>query len=182
MTKKLRNIMIVFLLSGIWHGAAWSFVLWGAAHGLMLCLENLPAVERLSSRLRWFVTFLFVNLAWVLFRSGSLGGAMQFYRRLFSFTYNGSVWELTKQVRASWNYPLQRIAERMFGAEALPVLFLVLSVLLLLAAAALCCGRNAYDVITEREVSGWQAWGFTALFALSVFSFSGVTAFLYFNF
>lgn len=182
MTKKLRNIMIVFLLSGIWHGAAWSFVLWGAAHGLMLCLENLPAVERLSRRLRWFATFLFVNLAWVLFRSGSLGGAVQFYRRLFSFTYNGSVWKLTEQIRASWNYPLQRIAERMFGAEALPVLFLVLSVLLLLAAAALCCGRNAYDVITEREVSGWQVWGLTALFALSVFSFSGVTAFLYFNF
>lgn len=182
MIKKLRNIMIVFLLSGIWHGAAWSFVLWGAAHGLMLCLENLPAVERIPDRLRWFVTFLFVNLAWVLFRSGSLDGALQFYRRLFSFTYGGSIWELAKQVQASWNYPLQRITERLFGAAALPVLFLVLFVLLLVAAAALCCGRNAYDMIAEREPKDRLVWGLAALFALSVFSFSGVTAFLYFNF
>lgn len=182
MARKLRNIMIVFLLSGIWHGAAWSFVLWGAAHGVMLCLENIPAVERLPGRLRWFFTFLFVNLAWVLFRSGSLPVAQQFYRRLFSFSWNGSVREIAAQIQASWNYPLQRLAEMGFGPQALPELFVVLSALLLILAAVLCRGRNAYDAIAQEGVTDGKVWGLTALFALSVFSFSGVTAFLYFNF
>ena len=88
--KRIRNIMIVFLISGIWHGAAWSFVLWGVAHGVLMCVE--PLFEKLCKWVRWLITFSFVNLAWVLFRSGSISVALQFLPEIiFFFLYGGSL-------------------------------------------------------------------------------------------
>lgn len=85
----MRNIALVFLLSGLWHGAAWTFVIWGAVHGAGLILEQLrkkflptflaPAMGFGS----WGLTFVLVLLAWVLFRAESLGDAAYIYGRLF---------------------------------------------------------------------------------------------------
>ena len=71
------NIVLVFLISGIWHGAGWTFLLWGGAHGLALAAERHLGrrLEALPKALRWGGTFLFVSLAWVLFRAPSLSDA-----------------------------------------------------------------------------------------------------------
>jgi alginate O-acetyltransferase complex protein AlgI len=72
-----RNILLVFLLSGIWHGANWTFLAWGAAHGLFYALsKNWPA------RLAAITTFPFVCLAWILFRANSLADAGYIFRHL----------------------------------------------------------------------------------------------------
>jgi alginate O-acetyltransferase complex protein AlgI len=69
------NIMIVFLVSGIWHGANWTFILWGILHGILLCIDR--AMEDLEKKvpkpIRWFVTFFFINILWALFSSASIG-------------------------------------------------------------------------------------------------------------
>jgi len=76
-----RNVMITMLLGGLWHGAAWRFVLWGGVHGLFLLAERgvralIPPRRRERARgLGVAVTFLLVCLAWVLFRAESLGDA-----------------------------------------------------------------------------------------------------------
>ncbi len=179
--KRLRNIMIVFLLSGIWHGAAWSFIAWGLAHGVMMCVE--PLFARLAKGVRWCITFGFVNLAWVLFRSGSVGVALQFYRKLCSFSYTGHIWELAGQTAASWNYPGKFLIEMGGGTEqAVAVYYLLVLLLLLALAAFLCTKKNAYERVYERELSTVGIWGLAFLFAMSVLSFAGVTTFLYFNF
>lgn len=178
--KRLRNIMIVFFISGIWHGAAWSFVLWGVAHGVLMCVE--PLFEKLHKWVRWLITFSFVNLAWVLFRSGSISVAVQFYRKLFSFSYTGAVWELAGQTEASWNYPGRLLLERV-GAEGLAAGYPMLILLLLLGLSAFFCTRkNAYESVCAREASSVKIWVLALLFAFSVLSFAGVTKFLYFNF
>ena len=71
------NILIVFLISGFWHGAGWTFILWGGLHGLAQIVERLwgEKRERLPKVLRWAGTFLFVNLAWVFFRAPDLASA-----------------------------------------------------------------------------------------------------------
>jgi D-alanyl-lipoteichoic acid acyltransferase DltB (MBOAT superfamily) len=81
-----RNLMITMVLGGLWHGAAWTFVLWGALHGLALCLEHAfgERWERAPKWARWSVTFNFVVLAWVFFRSQSIGDAWTFLGRLFT--------------------------------------------------------------------------------------------------
>ncbi|MFL5540226.1 MAG: MBOAT family O-acyltransferase [Longimicrobiaceae bacterium] len=89
--KTNRNIFLVFLVSGIWHGANWTFVLWGIAHGCLLLGENLWG-RYLSPRLRrpaplWLRqagTFAAVVLTWVLFRANSVADAAWVYRSLFT--------------------------------------------------------------------------------------------------
>jgi alginate O-acetyltransferase complex protein AlgI len=67
-----RNLVIVFLVTGLWHGANWTFVLWGAYHGILLLLERLTGAGR-GSGIRpvpWqTVTVVLVVLGWVLFRA-----------------------------------------------------------------------------------------------------------------
>ena len=67
-----RNLMITMLLGGLWHGAAWTFVLWGALHGAALVFERNTPGGRMPAWLRWFVTFHVVVLAWIIFRSPDL--------------------------------------------------------------------------------------------------------------
>src|SRR4051812_30191486 len=74
-----RNLLITMVLGGLWHGAAWPFVLWGLFHGVGLCLEHAWAGRaRLPGWLRWFVTFHLVVFGWILFRSTSLDAAGTF--------------------------------------------------------------------------------------------------------
>lgn len=75
--KNALNLLITFLISGLWHGANWTFVLWGGVHGVAQIIENF--VHRwhkegiLKSRtIKWMFTFLFCNITWILFRAESL--------------------------------------------------------------------------------------------------------------
>ncbi|MFN8205757.1 MAG: MBOAT family O-acyltransferase [Solirubrobacteraceae bacterium] len=82
-----RNLMITMLLGGLWHGAAWTFVLWGALHGGALVAEHLighDRVERVPAWLRWIVVFHVVVFGWILFRSPDLAIAGAFLGQLFS--------------------------------------------------------------------------------------------------
>ncbi len=85
----VRNLMIIFLLVGFWHGAAWPFVLWGVYNGVLLVVERLTGIARMpDSRLaipRRAFTFLLAVLGWVLFRSLTLGEAADVYQAMFSF-------------------------------------------------------------------------------------------------
>lgn len=92
------NIVIVFIVSGLWHGASLTFVAWGALHGLFQVLERMltPVGKKLrlalrireNSRLlialRWLITFAFVNFAWVFFRADSLRSAVYVLRKILS--------------------------------------------------------------------------------------------------
>jgi alginate O-acetyltransferase complex protein AlgI len=78
-----RNLMITMVLGGLWHGAAWGFVLWGGFHGAGLVAEHaLGGRMRLPGWLRWVVTFHLVVLGWILFRSQSLTLTGTFLSRL----------------------------------------------------------------------------------------------------
>jgi D-alanyl-lipoteichoic acid acyltransferase DltB (MBOAT superfamily) len=88
-----RNLFLVMLLGGLWHGANWTFVIWGAIHGAALVGERVVK-ERWAARgaiglppalvkaLQWFLTFNIVCLAWVFFRSQSVADAMEMLGRL----------------------------------------------------------------------------------------------------
>ena len=80
------NLFIVFLLTGLWHGAAWNFLLWGLMHGFFMILERLGLEQFLKKRgslPSHLYTLLVVMLAWVLFRTPNLHHAWQYYLALF---------------------------------------------------------------------------------------------------
>jgi D-alanyl-lipoteichoic acid acyltransferase DltB (MBOAT superfamily) len=84
--KAARNVMITMVLGGLWHGAAWGFVLWGTLHGVFLVAERpLRGRLRVPAWLRWAIVFHLVVLLWVLFRAQSLTLAGDFYAQLFDF-------------------------------------------------------------------------------------------------
>src|SRR3954470_15290091 len=82
------NLMTVMLLGGLWHGASWNFVLWGAIHGGMLAFERAQGKDsiyrRLPRPLRIAVTFFVVCLSWVFFRAKTLGQALVYMKSLFA--------------------------------------------------------------------------------------------------
>ena len=87
--KHMRNIFVVWLLTGLWHGAAWTFVLWGLWFCLLLLGEKFlwgKHLEKLPSLIRWAYTMFAVILSWVLFRSVDLGQAWAYLRAMFGQT------------------------------------------------------------------------------------------------
>jgi D-alanyl-lipoteichoic acid acyltransferase DltB (MBOAT superfamily) len=82
--RTASNLMITMLLGGLWHGAAWGFVLWGGLHGAALVVEHAwrGRGPRLPTVLAWGATFLFVCLAWIPFRAPDLTTAWAFAERL----------------------------------------------------------------------------------------------------
>lgn len=69
------NTMIVFLISGLWHGANWTFILWGALHGFFMIFDRVfeKVEEKVFEPVRWILTFCTVNVLWLLFRADSIG-------------------------------------------------------------------------------------------------------------
>lgn len=104
-TGHLRNVFIVFLVSGLWHGAALTFIVWGALHGLTFLVERrlrlTPPRAPIAVALRWFVTFHVVTLAWIPFRAQSLRDAVRFLERLLSGA-EGLAWSLSPAVFAAF--------------------------------------------------------------------------------
>jgi len=83
------NLCFVFLISGLWHGASWNFILWGIFHGIFLVLDRLfllKFLEALPKPISVLITFLVVSLGWVIFRIEELPSAMMFYQKLFNFS------------------------------------------------------------------------------------------------
>jgi alginate O-acetyltransferase complex protein AlgI len=84
-----RNLFITMVLSGVWHGAAWTFVLWGAVHALgnfaTRELERTPFyVRRLPTLVKQLFVFVLVTFAWIFFRAGSIGDAWTIVTRIFT--------------------------------------------------------------------------------------------------
>ncbi|HPO07500.1 MAG TPA: MBOAT family O-acyltransferase [bacterium] len=81
------NLTLVMLLGGLWHGASWVFVIWGAYHGLFLAFERWRGKESvyniLPKPVRIAITFVLVLFSWVLFRCPTLEGAVQFFKAMF---------------------------------------------------------------------------------------------------
>jgi len=163
------NLMITMLLGGIWHGAAWTFVIWGALQGIMLCLSKLtlPARDRLIGRLRLpaglvhairvFVTFHLVCLSWVFFRSNTVQDSFHILTHLTT----------------GWPRPFLDVPTMAYGLLGLVVLLAVQ----LLQTRGLVQETLARQVLPVR-------WGVCAfiLFAIVLLGVDGKTQFIYFQF
>jgi alginate O-acetyltransferase complex protein AlgI len=152
----MRNLMITMLLGGIWHGANWTFVIWGAMHGLALTADHrwqrTKAFANVSGggaykTIAWIVTFHFVCFAWIFFRSSSLDDAFQFLSGVW--TDNGAAmtapWTVAPLLLAGAVTHLmpestRRIAGATFDRQAMPAQialgFGALYIILVMAPAA----------------------------------------------
>ncbi|MFP5307094.1 MAG: MBOAT family O-acyltransferase [Gammaproteobacteria bacterium] len=86
--KTYRNLLLTMLLGGLWHGANWTFVVWGTWHGMLLAIERARGVAadvKGFSVSRWALTFLLVIIGWVIFRAPDIASAGRFYAAMAGF-------------------------------------------------------------------------------------------------
>lgn len=81
------NLITTFLLGGLWHGAGWTFIIWGLLHGIALAIHRLwqSLGFRMNKILAWFITFNFINITWIFFRAKDFESAMKVLGSMFSF-------------------------------------------------------------------------------------------------
>lgn len=103
--RKVINTLIVFFASGLWHGARWTYVIWGLLSGIVVCLENLflpylekweeksPKRKKFISFVSVPITFFILCLGWIFFRSDTLNDALLVYQRIFTSFVSGQGYE-----------------------------------------------------------------------------------------
>lgn len=178
--RHLMNLMIIFLVSGIWHGAAWTFVIWGAVHGLYRIIGEITAKPRekllssigLSSEnvvvrcVRTVITFVLVCAAWVVFRANSVSDVGTLFTALFSFRGNLS------ETLAIMELDIYRI-----------LLICISVITLLLLDRVLVWGdeKDRSEVITKNGAFVYFVWAIVICWVL-LLSRDMVSSFIYFRF
>ena len=175
------NTLIIFLLSGLWHGAAWTFVLWGALHGIaMVVCRVLKAHTKRHLPLlpAWLLTFVFVNLCWVFFRAPSIAAAGQLLSRTVMGGFGALPADLTDCFMITEFSCLQQLLP--FSKEAFATVVCIFFVLAALAGAVF--PQNMQQRLKNFQPKPSLCVAATLLLFWSILSLSGVSTFLYFIF
>lgn len=179
---KCRNLFIVFLVSGFWHGANWTFVVWGILHGLAMIFETL--FPKLRFRFEWMnriVTGLFVTLTFSIFRSDNLSDAWMLIQKLFTGGFKGFFAGMCNTLQIMELYPLRKFLELKFP-ELLNPFYITCMLVLLGISMILIQGPKAEDFIKKHGNKKSVLILFAFIFMWAFVSLSQVSTFLYFNF
>lgn len=173
------NNMIVFLVSGLWHGANITFVVWGLCHGIACCCTKAcsKAWERMHSVVRWFLTFSFVNILWVVFRANNLAQAIEFIKKIISFSGGGiseelkQAFVLTEYTLFEQNVILNAIYAQIVGQEWL--VLMAIAFLICLNGKTSLEKANRIDAWTMIRTAIYLVWGIVSMASVVQFIYAG---------
>lgn len=173
------NVMLIFLISGLWHGASWNFVLWGGMHGVFMVITRAfrKFFEKLHPALNWLITFVFVNVAWVFFRADNFAQAFTLLNKAAEWNFNGFDQTFFEVVRSVEITELLEIFSLENGYPPF-----VLTALFLLAFVTVLGCKNSWEKMRDFRPTVLNLGTTLLLLLWSVFSFAGISTFLYFNF
>ena len=160
--RTLFNLMVTFLVSGLWHGASWLFIIWGALHGIAICIHRIWS-KALKLKMPAFpaiaLTFLFVGFAFVIFRAENMAEALKIYKGMFDFS-------TIKMMNSEYWHQCSSSSLFMF----------IVGSLMLFACP------NAATRIDDFKPSVRNAVFTVLLFVAGVFTLNRLSPFIYFNF
>lgn len=163
--RNVWNLFVVWLLTGIWHGANWTFITWGLMYFILLVFEKNTSFDtNKSSVIKHIYTMFFVIMGWVIFRAESLTQAIDYMRRMFSFDFGGDGGVTLFYFQEYWIFLLAAVV---FSLPVIPAI--------------------KRKLASSRSKSVFQACGAVILLALFVISVSYIVKgsynpFIYFNF
>ncbi len=188
--RTYANIMIIFLISGIWHGANWTFIVWGLLHGFLNCLNRIfkKTWEKTNVVFQWMVTFILVDFLWLLFRAESLSQAVYLLKKMMRmdslFVSQGlidsvalteiSFWE-THSFSSAFKYiaeGIQYFYNRIYGLNLWAMLLIAFFIVLNL--------KNTKQITYKR--SFWRSLSIAIMLVWSMASFTGVATYIYAGF
>lgn len=181
-SRMLLNTMIVFLVSGLWHGSSWSFILWGALHGLFCVLTKhfKDFFSKIHPALNWIITFLFINITWVFFRADTISDALSVIKKAFSMDFGTLGYYILNPFKLDG---IEQFFSLYFNKEISLLFFegYFLAFLLISFVIILGC-KNAKEKMEEFKPTVFKILFVTVTLIWSILSMSGMSSFLYFNF
>lgn len=185
------NLMIVFLLSGLWHGAGWNYLVWGAMHGVLYVLTRLwqrqvqphfgygRAARTIMTLVSRIALFLYVSVAWVYFRAESIAQANQ----MLSTAVRGKVQKMSMDLAECFQVDELWYVIKVLHLDNMAYSRYILMWVLLAAGIYLSMiGSNAAQRMERARYRVWTTAVFAVLAVWCVLTFSEVSTFLYFNF
>jgi len=179
------NILIVFLLSGLWHGAAWTFVIWGFLHGVFIVVTRIFQERKASSanskvaqepgRLRNFInvviTFHLVTFLWIFFRANSLNDAYYIICNLFNFNgVNNILWQILHDSKAY------------LGMNMYELIISVLLICFLIIAELSNYRYDALGKLMEKPLCIRWSYYYFIVYLILIFGKFSINSFIYFQF
>lgn len=176
-----QNLLLTFIIGGLWHGAGWMFVIWGGMHGLAMVVHELwhKYGYSLSRPVAWLSTFMFINLTWVFFRARDMSDALKVIKGMLGF--NGLV--LPEKYADSLAFlhtlgvQMGVVYEHIGGKNS--------TTSMLVIAFFLISRKNSQDIVAQSKLNNFTAFSLALFFFLCVLKMGEAkyqTEFLYFNF
>ncbi|NPA81271.1 MAG: MBOAT family protein [Epsilonproteobacteria bacterium] len=174
-----RNLFLTFLIGGIWHGAGWTFVVWGALHGIAMVIHRIWSRFKIKMNrfLAWFITFNFVNIAWVFFRAKDFEDALKVLKGMFALDGVILPYSLSEKFAflADYGIEFNRIMPNIdAGKEVILMLFAVGAVALF--------AKNSYEFLINFKPKRVYLVFTSFLLAVAILKLNQISEFLYFNF
>lgn len=170
------NIMIIFFVSGFWHGAGWTFIVWGLLHGVASVINRFwtRAGFTMNKYLAWFITFMFVNAAWVFFRAPNMDVAFHVLKAMIGMNGVALPQQLYDALNISWNLPtyVYNLSDNFISTSFLLIIALLIAFL----------AKNSLQLRDQFKPNWFNVILCSGLFIYCIFQLQKVSEFLYFNF
>lgn len=177
--------VIVLFISGVWHGASWTFVFWGLLEGIAVAWAQRKHLKLKKSIFTWLCTFLFTVFAAAIFRSESWDVMCRMLKAMFTPSLSRITLELAGAFgRLPEAYAVTKYLE-LKAPNMLNALFLLIFAVLLVIAVVVLHGKNSHEILAEQKKKGYTlsfSIGLALVTGWAVISLTQISTFLYFNF
>jgi D-alanyl-lipoteichoic acid acyltransferase DltB (MBOAT superfamily) len=177
--RTYSNLFTVFLVGGLWHGASWMFIIWGAMHGFAIVLHRAwqKMGQKMNTLLAWFITFNFINITWIFFRAKDWGDAKNVLYGMMGFSgvmlpekYTGKLLFL-HNIGITFGGVFSDI-----NGKAQTIVYIVLAFIITFKLT------NSMEMLRSFQPSRLNLLFTLTIFLAAVSMMSTVSEFLYFNF
>ena len=165
--RTLLNLLIVFLISGIWHGAGWNFIIWGMLHGICILIHRVwkNSKRKMNKFIGWFITMNLVNIFWIFFRAKDLASAFKVIKGMFDISH----------IKSFLSLEFIKYTSTELGNK-ITMIFLIISIIIILFP------KNSLNRIKNFKESKYNIIELSIYMSLGIVFINRVSKFLYFNF
>ena len=177
--RTYTNLLATFLIGGLWHGAGWTFIIWGALHGIALAIHRFwqSLGFKMNKILAWFITFNFINITWIFFRAKDFESAMKVLGSMFSLNnvVLPNFLESKLQFLKSFGITFGGFVANIGGDYFTPLWFIFAFILVLFL-------KKSMEKWKDFELNYKTLFLAFFCFIMGILSLNKVSEFLYFNF